>query len=173
MKRFIAVAMLVIFAFFLSGLFKGAQALDVNAVFAQIKAELIQKGMSAGDIKAVEPPVKNMLSLGGTQSDVKSILLDLMAKGFKGNDLSSLVGMVSDLAKSGEPVKNSGAVVSQAIQGASVLGLKGKDLISKVQNMVNQRKAQLSQIKGNVSATGQQLQNKENIKKGITSIFGQ
>ncbi|GEM_PF-1884505 len=172
MKRFFVISMVVICAVLSLGVFKGAQALDVNAIFGQIKSELLQKGMSAGDITAVEPPVKNMLSLGGNQADVKSILLDLMSKGFKGNDFSSLVGMVSDLAKNGEPVKNAGAVVSQAIQGASVLGLKGKDLISQVQNMVNQRKTQLYQIKGNVSAAGQQLQNKENVKKGITSIFG-
>ncbi len=172
MKQIIVISMVILFASFLCGVFSKAQALDVNAVFGQLKSELLQKGMSTSDIKAVEPPVKNMLSLGGKQTDVKDVLLNLMAKGFKGNDFSSLVGMVSDLAKNGDSIKNAGTVVSQAIQGASLLGLKGKDLIAKVQNMVNQRKTQLNQIKGNATATGEQLKKTDAIKKGITSIFG-
>lgn len=172
MKRIVVICIGIVFAVFLSGFFKGAQALDVNAVFGQLKSELLQKGMAATDIKAVEPPVKNMLNLGGNQADIKSILLDFMSKGFKGNDFSSLVGMVNDLAKKGEPIKNAGSVVSQAIQGASLLGIKGKDLIPKVKDIVNQRITQLSQVKSNASATGQQLKNQENIKKGIASILG-
>lgn len=172
MRRIIVISMVILFAGFLCGIFTEAEALDVNAIFGQLKSELLQKGMSAGDIKAVEPPVKSMLNLGGNQIDIKSILLDLMAKGFKGNDLSSLVSMVSDLTKNGEPVKNAGTVVSQAIQGANLLGLKGKDLIAKVQNMVNQRKTQLNQAKSNVTAVGEQLKKQELIKKNMTSIFG-
>lgn len=172
MKLIIVISMVILCASFLFGVLTGAQALDVNAIFGQLKSELLQKGMSASDIKAVEPPVKSMLSLGGNQADIKSILLDLMAKGFKGNDLGSLMGMVSGLAKNGKPIKSAGTFISQAIQGANLLGLKGKDLIPKVQNMVNQKITQLSQTKSNASVPGQQLKTKEDIKKDITSIFG-
>ncbi len=167
----IVISMVIVCAILLFGVLNGAYALDVNAVFGQLKSELLKKGMAASDIKTVEPPVKNMLNLGGSQADLKTILLGLMAKGFKGNDFSSLVLMVSDLAKNGEPIKNAGTIVSQAIQAASSLGLKGKDLIMKVQNIVNQRKMQLGQAKRNISATGEQLKTSEDIKKSITSIF--
>lgn len=174
MTRNVVISMVIAGAIFLFGVLNGAHALDVNAAFGLLKAELLNNGMAANDIKAVEPPVKSMFNLGGSPADLKTILLGFMAKGFKGNDFSSLVLMVSDLAKNGEPVKNAGTFVTQAIQAASPLGLKGKDLIMKVQNIVNQRKTQLSQVKSNISATaGEQLKTPEDIKKSITStIFG-
>lgn len=63
MKLIIVISTVVFLASLLCGVFTKAQALDVNAVFGQLKSELLQKGMSTSDIKAVEPPVKNMLSL--------------------------------------------------------------------------------------------------------------
>jgi hypothetical protein len=142
-------------------LFK-AQALDTNAIFQQLKGELLNKGMAVTDIGAVEQPVKSMLSLGASQLDVKNILLDLVVKGFKGTDLGSLVGMVSDLMKSGGSTKLSADVVTQAIQQAGALGLKGKELLAQVGSVVNLKKASLNQLKGGTDSA----------KNSLGSIFG-
>lgn len=107
----------------------------------------MNKGMTTTDVNAVEQPTKSMLSMGASQLDVKSILLNLVSKGFKDNDLGSLVGMVSDLMKSGSSANSSAGVVNQAIQQASALGLKGKDLLSKVGTIVNLKALLLKELR--------------------------
>ena len=162
MKRFLVIGMLICFVSCLSGVLFKAQALDINAIFQQLKGELLNKGMANTDIKAVEQPAKSMLSLGANQLDVKTILLDLAAKGFKGADLGSLAGLVSSLMKGGGSTKLSAGVVTQAIQQASGLGLKGKDLLAKVGNIVNSKKASLAQVKSGA----------DNVKSSLGAIFG-
>lgn len=173
MKQHLIVGMLICFLCYFSGILTNAQAIDVNAVFQQLKGELLNKGLTASDINAAERPAKNMLSLGATQADVISVLVDFVAKGFKGNDLGSLVGMVSDLMKSGSSTKISVGTVSQAIQQASVLGLKGKDLLVKVQNIVNQKKAQLEQLKSGLGTQKSQITGEvDKAKKDLGSLLG-
>ena len=162
MKRTLIIGMLVCFISCLSGVMFKTQALDVNTIFQQLKGELLNKGMTTTDVSAVEQPAKSMLSLGANQLDIKNILLNLIAQGFKGSDLGSLVGMVSDLMKGGSSVNSSAGLVNQAIQQASTLGLKGKDLLTKVGNIVNLKRSSLDQVKSGT----------DNVKNSLGSIFG-
>jgi hypothetical protein len=173
MKRILVIGIFIFFMSFLSGILTDAQALDANAVFQQLKTELLSKGMASTDITVAAQPIKDMLGLGANQADVKSVLLDLMSKGFKGNDFGSLVSLVSDLMKSGTAIKGASGFVSQAIQQASSLGLKGKDLIAKVQGIVSQKIAQLGQLKSNVAGGKEQVTSEvDKTKKSLGSILG-
>jgi len=139
-----------------SGILTNAQALDVNTLFTALKSELGNKVVAANDINAAEQPIKKMLGMGASLAEVKSVLLDFIGKGFKGNNLSSLVSCVSDLMKNKEAIKGAAGFVSQAIKQASAMGLKGDGLVAKVQGIVGQKKASLGLLD----------------KKGLGSLFG-
>ena len=156
MKNVLRKVTFAITVFFICLVFCNAYALDINAIFGQLKAQLQNSGMVSTDINAVESPVKNLLAQGVSQIDLKSMLLDFVSKGFKGKDLSSLVSMVGDLVKSGSSAKSSAGFVSQAIQQVSAMGLKGNGLMAKVQGIVGQKKASLDLLS----------------QKGIGSLFG-
>jgi len=103
-----------------SGILTNAQALDVNTLFTALKSELGNKVVAANDINAAEQPIKKMLGMGASLAEVKSVLLDFIGKGFKGNNLSSLVSCVSDLMKKGTSVEMS----EQIIRNVSQIGVK-------------------------------------------------
>jgi len=152
MKRILMIAVIMVFASYLTAPI--VQALDVNAIFQQIKSELLGKGLTSTDLKAVEQPTKTLISSGASTSDIKSMLVDFANKGFKGTKLESLVTIVSDLVKKGDSLKVASGAVSSAIQTASASGLKGDTLIAKVKEIISQNKAQIDQAK---SAIGSKL----------------
>ncbi len=136
------------------GLFAGsAQALDANAAFELLKTELQSKGVASNDIASAAQPLKDLLGLGANSADVKNTLLGFVNQGFKGQDLGRLTGMVGDLMKSELPIKPASEFVTQAIDQAKAGGLKGSDLVSKVQTMVSQRKAQIDLLKNQLAKT--------------------
>ena len=156
MKRFILILILMCFVSCSSGIFTNAYALDVNTLYTALKTELGNKVVAANDINAAEQPIKKILGMGANPVDVKSVLLDLISKGFKGNNLSGLVSCVSDLMKNGKAIKDASGFVSQAIQQAGAMGFKGPDLVTKVQGIVAQKQAALGLLD----------------KKGLGSLFG-
>lgn len=162
MKRLLSVGLLVSFVICLLGFSRNAIAIDVNALFTQLKVELQKKGMAPADINENEQSIKNLLDLGASQFDVKNILLDFVANGFKGRDIGSLVSMVSDLMKDGSSMKVARDIIFQAIKQANITGLKGNTLVAKIQEFVDQKKAQLSQVKSKG----------EDLKKSLGPIFG-
>jgi hypothetical protein len=124
-----------------SGILINAQALDVNSLFTALKSELGNKVVVDNGVNAAEQPIKKMLGMGVSTTDIKGLLLNFIGKGFKGNNLGSLVGCVSDLMKNKEGLKGATSFVSQAIQQASAMGLKGDFLVGKVKGIVGQKKA--------------------------------
>ncbi len=156
MKRIFIVSLFMCFISCLGPLTTKAQALDVNTLFTALKNELGDKVVAASDINAAEQPIKKLLGMGASLAEVKTVLLDFIGKGFKGNDLNSLVSCVSDLMKNKEAIKTAASFVSQAIGQASAMGLKGKDLIAKVQGLVSQKKVSQDLLD----------------KKGLSSFFG-
>ena len=168
-KIFIVLSMGFIFASSLSLFPANARALDANTVWGQLKGELLNKGLAAVDINASAQPVKTMLGLGANSADMKSLLLEFAGKGFKGNDLGKLSTLVSELMKSGLPVKASETFVSNALQKARASGATGSGLIAKVQTLVNQKKEQLAQLK---NIADQNAQDVNKAKKKLNSILG-
>lgn len=175
MKRFFGVTLMALaLGGGLLGFSTPAHALDANAAFNQLKTDLQGKGLAVSDINAAAQSVKTMLNLGASPGDMKNLLLDFSKKGFKGNDLGKLSGMVSELMKSRMPVKGAEGVVSQAVKRAEASGLKGKELIAKVQSVVNEKKAQLDQLKSIAAAKKSQAASEvEKAKKGFGSVLGQ
>jgi len=144
MKRIFVILMLLCFVSCFSGILTNAQALDVNALFTSLKSELGSKVVADNNINTVEQPIKKILGMGVGLTEVKGLLLDFISKGFKGNNLSSLVSCVSDLMKNKDAFKGAASFVAQAIQQAGALGLKGDGLVAKVQGLVGQKKASLN-----------------------------
>jgi hypothetical protein len=139
MKRIFVILMLLCFVSCFSGILTNAQALDVNTLFTALKSELGSKVVADNGVNAAEQPIKKILGMGASLAEVKNVLLDFISKGFKGNNLSSLVSCVSDLMKNKEAIKGAAGFVFQAIQQASSMGLKGEDLVKKVQGIVGQK----------------------------------
>lgn len=137
----------------LLGFSGSAQALDADAAFQLLKTELQNEGLASNDIAAAAQPMKALLGLGASSADAKNVLLGLVSKGFKGQDLSSLTAMVGNLMQSGLPAKAASDFVTTAINQAKDSGLKGNDLVSKVQTMVLQRKVQLDLLKSQLAKT--------------------
>ena len=156
MKRIFVILMLLCFVSCFSGILANVQALDVNALFTALKSELGNKVVADNGINAAEQPIDKMLGMGVGLTEIKSVLLDFIGKGFKGNNLSSLVSCVSDLMKNKDALKGATSFVTQAIQQAGAMGLKGDGLVAKVQGIVGQKKA------------AQDLLD----KKGLGSLFG-
>lgn len=154
MKHILSITIFIVFISFFAQELPIAYALDVNAMFQQIKNELLNKGLTSTDVKAIEQPTKSLISSGANTTDIKNMLLDFANKGFKGTKLESLVSMVSDLVKSGDSLKVASGAVAQAVQTASASGLKGDSLIAKIRELVSQHKAQIDQVK---SAIGSKL----------------
>ena len=138
-----------------------AQALDANAAFQMLKTELQNKGLASTDIMAAAQPMKDLLGLGASSAEVKNVLLNFAANGFKGQDLNRLTAMVGDLMKSGLPAKAALEFVTKAIDQTKAGGLKEDGLVSKVQTMVAERKAQLELIKSQLAKT----------RKGLGPLF--
>lgn len=156
MKKILLILMLVCLISCFSGFSAKVQAFDVNALFTTLKSELGNKVVADNGINAAEQPIKKMLGIGVGLSEIKSVLLDFIGKGFKGNNLSSLMSYVSDLMKNKDAFKGAVGFVSQAIQQAGAIGLKGDGLVAKVQEIVGQKKAALGLLD----------------KKGLGSLFG-
>jgi hypothetical protein len=152
MKHILFIVMLMVFISFFAQELPIAYALDVNAIFQQLKNELLSKGLTSIDVKAVEQPTKNLISSGANTTDIKNMVLDFANKGFKGTKLESLVSIVSDLVKSGDSLKVASDSVSQAIQTASASGLKGDNLLAKIKELVSQHKAQIVQVKSTIGS---------------------
>ena len=148
MKRIFVILILMCFVNCFSGILTNAQALNVNTLFTALKSELGSNIVAANDINAAEQPIKKILGMGASLAEVKSVLLDFIGKGFKGNNLSSLVSCVSDLMKNKEAIKGAAGFVSQAIKQASAMGLKGDGLVAKVQGIVSQKKASQGLLEG-------------------------
>ena len=144
MKKIFIILMLLCFVSYFSGILTNAQALDVNTLFTALKGELGSKVVAANGINAAEQPIKKMLGMGVSTIDIKGLLLNFIGKGFKGNNLGSLVSCVSDLMKNKDAFKSAASFVTQAIQQAGALGLKGDGLVAKVQGLVGQKKASLN-----------------------------
>ena len=159
----------VVFGSLLTGYPSGGWALDLNAAYAQLKGELQSKGLPSSDISAAAGAAKQMLGLGASSTDVKNILLNLAGKGFKGADLGKLSGLVNELMKSGLPVKAAEGFIMQSIQKSGTGGAKGSEVISKIQTLVSQKKAQLDQLQ---SIAAQNRQDVDKAKKKLTSLLG-
>jgi len=147
MKKILVILMLLIMVGLVTSIHAVAQEKNVDAACAELAGELRQRGVSRGDVKAIEEPVKKMLKKGATKKNITDAVGDLSAGGTKGKALAQSVEAMNELVKDGENPKVAGNIVSRAAQRAQAQGLKGEDLAAKVQEAVQQRKQERKKMK--------------------------
>ncbi|MDD5477570.1 MAG: hypothetical protein PHG87_05185 [Candidatus Omnitrophica bacterium] len=111
-------------------------AVDTDKVFNDIKGDLQNKGIEAGEIDGVRKPVVEMLEKGAAKDEIENSLLDLSKNGVKGKELRESVNSMDDLVKGGKSPREAGNVVSRAVHQAQAEGLRGTALADKVHEAI-------------------------------------
>jgi hypothetical protein len=147
-----------------------ASAIDFGQLFAQVKSELMQKGVAAADVSSIQPAATNLLGLGISKENLVNIVMGLIGLGVNGNTLNSPLGALQGLVQSGEKPSLASNLMSMAINQVKSQNLTGNAAISKIVDFINQKKTDLLALKQQAQGTMQAP--KDTINKSLGSLLG-
>ncbi|MBD3426083.1 MAG: hypothetical protein GF409_02485 [Candidatus Omnitrophica bacterium] len=119
------------------------QITDEDRVFQSIQEDLLQRGLTAIEVRNMEVPVKNMLYVGADAEQVEKTVLDLKQMGLKGRVLTDAVFSMSYLVSMGASVQEAAFTVSGAAKKSIERGIMGKNLAIEIEKAVKKRSREL------------------------------
>ena len=147
-----------------------ALAADLGQLFKQVKSELLKKGLVAADVNSIQPTASNLLGLGISKENLVNIVMGLVGLGVNGHTLNSPLGALKDLVQSGEKPSLASNLMSLVITQAKAQNLTGNAAVSKIVDIINQKKTELLSLKQETQGKIQDQKGK--INQSLGSLLG-